>query len=162
MPLEIERKFLVISDGYRRGTSSIYRQAYLSLGSELIVRVRIVGKAAVLTVKGRTCGAVRVEFEYPIPVSDAKEILALCEQPPIEKRRWTVSAAGNTWEVDEFLGKNSGLTIAEIELADAHQEFALPDWIGQEVTDDPRYFNSYLVHHPYSEWARQDRDDTRR
>ena len=161
MPLEIERKFLVTSDGYRCGTSSLYRQGYLNTDPDRTVRVRITGDTAALTIKGRTTGATRPEFEYPIPFEEAEELLALCERPLIEKRRWLVPFEGMTWEVDEFFGDNDGLVVAEIELADESQKFAIPAWIGDEVTDDPRYFNANLARQPYSTWASKGDNDER-
>jgi adenylate cyclase len=106
-----------------------------------------------LTIKGRTVGATRAEWEYPIPMEDAHAFLdSLCEKPLIEKRRHRIPYAGMVWEVDEFLGENAGLVVAEIELESEHQEFSRPEWIGEEVTQDPRYFNANLLRHPYTKW----------
>ena len=116
------------------------------------VRVRIAGDVAQLTVKALTRGAVRQEFEYDIPVSDAREMIKLCEQPVIEKWRHVVPFAGFEWEVDEFLGVNEGLIVAEIELEHEDQEFDQPNWVGTEVTNDPKYFNSQLSIHPFTSW----------
>ena len=154
MAIEIERKFLVQGDEWRSmGTKSLLRQAYLSSHPERLVRVRVEGDAAYLTIKGKTHGATRQEWEYSIPLTDANELLnSLCEKPLIEKYRYRISYEGMTWEVDEFLGENAGLLVAEIELADESQAFAMPPWIGNEVTSDPRYFNSNLLKHPFSKW----------
>jgi CYTH domain-containing protein len=117
------------------------------------VRVRIEGGRAVLTIKGKTTGASRGEWEYDIPVADATELLdGLCEQPQVEKIRHRIEHAGHTWEVDEFLGLNAGLVVAEIELGAEDEAFEKPDWIGVEVTGDKRYYNSSLIRQPYSQW----------
>jgi CYTH domain-containing protein len=151
---EIERKYLVVGDEWRQpGTGNEFCQGYLSTVKERTVRVRVVGTRGFLTIKGITIGATRTEYEYEIPVDEARAMLAdLCEQPIIEKIRYEVDWEGLTWEVDEFLGVNSGLVVAEVELEDADREIALPEWIGEDVTDDPRYFNSNLVARPYSTW----------
>jgi len=116
------------------------------------VRVRIAGEEAFLTIKGTSVGARRAEFEYPIPVWDARELLALCEQPLIEKNRRKILHEGFVWEVDEFLGENLGLVVAEIELPAEDSVFAKPDWVGEEVTEDARYFNSNLSCTPFNRW----------
>lgn len=154
MATEIERKYLVVGDEWRQpGTGNEFRQGYLSTVKERTVRVRVVGTCGFLTIKGITIGATRTEYEYEIPVDEARAMLAdLCEQPIIEKIRYEVDWEGLTWEVDEFLGVNSGLVVAEVELEDADREITLPEWIGEDVTDDPRYFNSNLVARPYSAW----------
>lgn len=154
MATEIERKFLITGDAWRgRGTSSVFRQGYLSTVKERTVRVRVAGDQGSITIKGITIGATRTEFEYPIPFTDADAMLdELCEQPIIEKTRHVVEFDGTIWEIDEFAGVNEGLIVAEVELDSADQEFTLPRWIGDEVTDDPRYFNANLIAHPYSEW----------
>jgi len=154
MSREIERKYLVVGDAWRfLGTATEIRQGYLSTVKERTVRVRVVGDAAYLTIKGITRGATRTEFEYPIPVSDADEMLdELCERPLIEKTRHVVISAGMVWEIDEFAGVNDGLTIAEVELEREDQPFEIPDWVGDEVTADPRYFNANLIAHPFSRW----------
>jgi CYTH domain-containing protein len=151
---EIERKFLITGDAWRgRGTSTVFRQGYLSTVKERTVRVRVAGDQGSITIKGITIGATRTEFEYPIPFTDADAMLdELCEQPIIEKTRHVVEFDGTIWEIDEFAGVNEGLIVAEVELDSADQEFTLPRWIGDEVTDDPRYFNANLIAHPYSEW----------
>ena len=154
MGLEIERKFLVVGEAWRAlGTPTLLRQGYLSLDPERTVRVRIEGGSATLTIKGKNRGATRGEWEYPIPVPEAAELLdTLCHQPLVEKVRHRVNVGRHTWEVDEFLGANTGLVVAEIELASEGEGFDQPEWIGLEVTDDKRYFNSNLIRHPYSAW----------
>lgn len=153
MPLEIERKYTVINDAWRnQAVGSHYVQGYLSLDPERTVRVRMVADQAWLTIKGRSRGMVRSEYEYPIPPGHAGELLGMCLPPLIEKTRYCVMHAGLTWEVDEFSGENAGLLVAEIELDSADQIPELPDWVGDEVTDDPRYYNASLVRHPYRLW----------
>jgi len=151
---EIERKFLVAGEDWRalaRGTR--YRQGYLSTVKERTVRVRTIDDKGFLTIKGITVGATRSEYEYEIPAADADEMLDdLCEQPIIEKNRYEIPLAGVTWEVDEFLGVNDGLIVAEVELQSEDQSFPKPDWIGEEVTDDPKYFNANLIARPFSTW----------
>lgn len=152
MAIEIERKFLVVGEQWRTAKSRLYCQGYLNRDSKRTVRVRIAGDRAFLTIKGPTVGASRSEFEYEIPVDDAVQMLPLCEQPLIEKNRYIVEHAGLTWEVDEFLGSNAGLVVAEVELESESQPVELPDWIGQEVTGDSKYYNSRLSQNPFSEW----------
>ena len=155
MGVEIERKFLLKSEEWRAlGAPLLLRQGYLSSDPAPVVRVRIEGKQAFMTVKSKSVGATRGEWEYPIPLADANELLALCAPPLVEKFRRKIAFAGNVWEVDEFLGVNAGLVVAEIELASENQAFERPDWIGAEVTHDARYFNSALARHPYSAWQR--------
>jgi CYTH domain-containing protein len=117
----------------------------------------VAGSRAFLTVKGLTRGASRAEFEYEIPLADGEAMLALCDGPLVEKVRRVVAHAGHSWEIDEFMGENRGLVVAEIELASADEEFSRPSWLGEEVTSDPRYFNSNLAKAPYSSW-RAERD----
>ncbi|MDO8048652.1 CYTH domain-containing protein [Janthinobacterium sp. SUN211] len=154
MGIEIERKFLLAGDAWRGlGQSVLLRQGYLSSARERVVRVRIEGEQAMLTIKGANVGATRGEWEYPIPLADAAELLdGLCEQPLIEKVRHRIEHAGMVWEVDEFLGANAGLVVAEIELASEDQLFEKPDWIGAEVSGDARYYNANLIRHPFSQW----------
>jgi len=154
MALEIERKFLVRTDAWRSGTGVRYTQGYLNRDKLRTVRVRVAGDAGFLTVKGRSQGATRLEFEYPVPLADAQAMLALCEGPLIDKTRHTLVHAGQVWEVDEFHGDNAGLVVAEIELASEDQPFERPDWLGEEVTLDARYFNSALSERPYRSWFR--------
>jgi len=152
--VEIERKFLLAGDGWKSlGEPVFFKQGYLSSNKDRVVRVRIEGDRAVITIKGANKGATRGEWEYEIPVADAVELLdGLCEQPLIEKFRRRIPFAGNVWEVDEFLGVNAGLVVAEIELQSEDQQFDKPDWIGAEVTDDLRYLNSNLIKQPFSTW----------
>ncbi|MBF0136171.1 MAG: CYTH domain-containing protein [Magnetococcales bacterium] len=154
MGLEIERKFLVRGDAWRSlGKGTLYRQGFLSTDRERVVRVRLAGDVATLTIKGPNQGLVRPEFEYVIPLEDARFMLdALCIRPLIEKIRHGVPAGDLLWEVDEFLGDNLGLILAEVELTTADQVIDLPAWIGQEVSGDPRYFNSNLILNPYCRW----------
>jgi adenylate cyclase len=155
MPLEIERKFLVTGDGWRRPGGGVrYRQGYLSTEPGRSVRVRSGAGKAFLTIKGLTVNSTRPEYEYPIPPPDAEELLdTLCLKPLIEKTRYIVEHAGLRWEVDEFGGVNAGLVIAEVELASPDQRIELPYWVGAEVTDDPRYYNASLIAHPYAMWG---------
>lgn len=154
MGVEIERKFLVLDERWRTlGVGVPMRQGYLSSHPERVVRVRIEGAAAMLTIKGRLVGASRGEWEYPIPLADAEQLLAsLCEQPLIEKKRYRIEHEDMLWEIDEFFGENVGLVVAEIELEAEDQPFSRPDWLGAEVTDDARYFNANLISHPFSKW----------
>lgn len=154
MGIEIERKFLVLDDSWKKLADGVFlRQGYLSSAPERTVRVRSEGNRAFLTIKGKTVGATRGEWEYPIPPEDARDLLdRLCEQPLIEKYRYRIPYQGMTWEVDEFLGVNAGLVVAEIELESEGQTFVKPEWVGVEVTDDSRYFNASLVRRPFSEW----------
>jgi adenylate cyclase len=155
MGVEIERKFLVSSDAWRGlGEPVLLRQGYLSADPMRTVRVRIEGEQGVLTIKSKNEGASRGEWEYPIPLQDAEELLdRLCERPLVEKYRRRIDHQGFTWEVDEFLGENAGLVVAEIELPAEDAVFALPDWIGREVTGERRYYNSSLIRLPYSKWT---------
>ncbi len=152
MGTEIERKFLVTGDDWRQAPADAYAQGYLNRDQQRTVRVRVARGAAWLTVKGANRGATRAEFEYEIPVADAEQLLALCDGPIVRKWRRVVVHEGATWEVDEFLGDNAGLVVAEIELAHEDQPFARPPWLGKEVTHDARYFNSNLAAAPYSSW----------
>lgn len=154
MGVEIERKFLVDGEAWRTlGAATLLRQGYLSVDPARTVRVRIDGERAFLTIKGKSVGASRGEWEYPIPVADAAQLLdGLCQQPLVEKVRRRIAVGPHTWEVDEFLGANADLVVAEIELAFEDEAFDKPDWIGREVTGDTRYFNSNLIRHPYSQW----------
>jgi adenylate cyclase len=154
MGVEIERKFLVIGDDWReQGQGVFMRQGYICSDPGRIVRVRIEGGHAMLTIKGKTEGISRSEWEYPIPLTEAQELLdGLCEKPLIEKNRRRIEFGGFIWEVDEFFGENAGLVVAEIELESESQEFAKPDWIGAEVSHDRRYANANLFKHPFSRW----------
>ncbi len=154
MGKEIERKFLVRDDSWRalaKGTR--YRQGYLNSAKERTVRVRAAGEKAYLTIKGISVGASRAEYEYEIPLEDCQAMLEdLAEKPLIEKTRYKIPFGGLTWEVDEFLGENAGLIIAEVELATEGQAIEKPAWVGDEVTSDPRYFNANLIKHPFARW----------
>lgn len=158
MGVEIERKFLVASDAWRTlGEPILLRQGYLNADPARTVRVRIEGRPGhekgVLTIKSKSEGAARGEWEYPIPLLEAAELLErLCERPLVEKYRRRIAHAGFTWEVDEFLGENAGLVVAEIELPSEDTAFDKPMWIGREVTSDQRYYNSSLIRSPYSTW----------
>jgi adenylate cyclase len=157
MGTEIERKFLPKGDGWRRAVDSagvVIRQGYLSSVRERTVRVRVKGEEAFITVKGINSGASRAEFEYPIPMADAAWMLDhLCEKPMIDKTRYVVISNGCAFEIDEFHGENAGLVVVEVELTTEDQPVDLPDWIGEEVTRETRYFNSSLARHPYAEWG---------
>lgn len=152
MAIEIERKFLVNGNDWRNTPAVYYSQGYLSRVRERTVRVRIAGDLGYLTIKGISQGASRAEFEYEIPLDEARQMLALCEGPLIEKYRREINHGDMLWEVDEFLGENVGLVVAEIELESENQMFALPDWVGVEVTHDARYYNSNLSAVPFSTW----------
>lgn len=154
MAIEIERKFLVINTQYKiNAVSAVFKQGYLSIDSDKTVRVRSSGEKGFLTIKGRTRNCSREEFEYEIPVHEAEEMLEnLCIKPIIEKRRYFLSHEGCDWIVDEFSGLNEGLVVAEIELEDENQDFKKPEWLGNEISSDPRYFNSNLVLNPYKSW----------
>ncbi|MEJ2060090.1 MAG: CYTH domain-containing protein [Gammaproteobacteria bacterium] len=155
MGREVERKFLVISEAWRdRVDRSVrYRQGYLNQSGNASVRVRVSDQKAHLNIKGATLGVERQEYEYEIPLAEAHEILStLCEGPLIEKTRHYVEHAGHVWEVDVFEGDNAGLVVAEIELAEPEEAFERPDWLGEEVSHDPRYYNVCLVKHPYKDW----------
>jgi adenylate cyclase len=154
MGKEIEKKFLLVNDDWRElGIGVPYCQGYISSEKGRTVRVRIINDQGILTIKGPSDGAARLEFEYEIPVAEAREMLEfLCERPLIEKDRHKIEYAGFTWEVDEFKGDNRGLLFAEIELEEEGQEFEKPPWIGREVTGDSRYYNANLVKNPYSQW----------
>lgn len=154
MGIEIERKFLVKDDRWRSlGVGILYCQGYISSEKGRTVRVRVIGNQGYLTIKGPVSSRVRSEFEYVIPVEDAKEMLqTLCDRPFIEKKRHKISLGDLIWEVDEFFGDNQGLILAEVELKDPNQMIEIPDWIAEEVSHDPRYFNSNLVKNPYCQW----------
>jgi adenylate cyclase len=152
---EIERKFLVRGDAWRTASERRIRirQGYLVAEEERSARVRLAEGRATLAIKGATRGASRSEYEYAIPVDDAESLLGqLCLRPVIEKTRHLVEYAGRTWEVDEFHAENDGLLVAELELDSEDEDPALPDWVGAEVTADPRYLNVNLVRAPYREW----------
>ena len=155
MAIEIEHKFLLANDDWRKHVSRSvkYRQGYLSSQASSSIRVRISNEHAWLNIKSATIGAHRHEYEYEIPLTDADEILTnLCRKPLIEKTRYFVTHDQHLWEIDEFEGDNQGLIVAEIELDVIGRSFSKPLWLGQEVTEDLRYYNNNLAVHPYSEW----------
>jgi len=155
MATEIERKFLVLSDDWRNSANqgSMYRQGYLAGGRHSSIRVRIAGDKATLNIKSAELAIRRSEYEYPIPLQDAEEILAkLCGGSLIEKIRYLVPYEGHVWEIDVFAGENQGLVVAELELEQEEESFARPDWLGEEVSDDPRYYNVNLVSCPFKDW----------
>jgi CYTH domain-containing protein len=155
MGKEIERKFVVDTAAWKpQGAGTHFKQGYLNSQKERVVRVRIEGDRAKLTVKGPSVGVTRSEFEYAIPVEDAALLLDnLCEQPLIDKHRHKEVHGGKTWEIDVFHGENEGLVVAEIELTSEDEKFAAPAWAIREVSSDPRYFNSNLLKHPFCSWA---------
>lgn len=157
MSTEIERKFLVLRDQWHEDPAqgTRYRQGYLSVDPDRVVRVRTEGARAFLTIKGRTAGVTRDEYEFAIPLADAEALLdRLCLRPLIEKVRHRIPYDGHRWEVDVFAGANEGLVVAELELRSANESFTRPPWVGREVSADPRYFNANLVSHPFKEWSR--------
>ena len=169
MGIEIERKFLVAGDGWRTAAHKVVpmAQGYLNdlaamdTGAmKASVRVRIQGDEAYLNLKSRELGHTRQEFDYPIPVEDARGLLALSVGGLVDKRRHYVDVGGHLWEVDEFLGDNAGLVVAEIELGAADEAFEKPAWIGREVTDAKRYYNLALAARPYSQWSEAERAGT--
>ena len=158
MALEIERKFLLRTDDWRAAVESreLLRQGYLSSGSQCSIRARIAGEQAWINLKARRSGMTRLEFEYSIPVADANEILdELAQGPILEKYRHRIPAGEYVWEVDEFLGENAGLIVAEIELPNENAQFDRPSWVGEEVTEDERYYNFNLAKNPYSQWRHE-------
>jgi adenylate cyclase len=160
MALEIERKFLLRSDEWRSqvATRMVLRQGYLGSGSRASIRVRIAGEQAWLNLKAKRSGMTRLEYEYPIPRQDADEILEqLCEGPLIEKYRHELPLGTHVWEIDEFLGDNGGLIVAEIELDHESEPFARPNWLGLEVTHDERYYNFNLAQRPFKSWSVDER-----
>jgi adenylate cyclase len=159
MGTEIERKFLLKSDAWRsQGVGKFYCQGYVTKSTGVTVRVRVVGTQGYITLKGRAENAVRPEFEYEIPVDDAQEMLNLwCHPRIVEKIRYRIPMGDVVWEVDEFQGFNLGLIVAEVELRSAHQVIDLPDWVGQEVSEEDRYYNSNLALYPYSLWTQNEK-----
>ena len=155
MAQEIERKFLLLNADWQHqvSRSAHYRQGYLTDGGRCSIRVRIAGEQAFLNIKSITLGIRRTEYEYPLPVEEAAEMLsAFTLGQEIVKTRHFVEYGKHTWEIDVFEGVNQGLVVAEVELDDEAEVFERPAWIGQEVSEDPRYYNVYLAHHPYSSW----------
>ena len=165
MGIEIERKFRVVGEGWRAqaGRSVRIAQGYINDMAALregrqnaSVRVRIAGEQAFLNLKSRELGTTRQEFDYPVPVADAEALLALCVGGRIDKIRHYVEVEGHTFEVDEFRGDNAGLVVAELELESAGQAYPRPEWLGQEVTEELRYYNLALAERPYSRWSAQE------
>lgn len=154
MAQEIERKFLVKDAAWRQGTEGkLYRQGYIPTNNATTVRVRIAGDRGYLTLKGATSGVSRQEFEYDIPLADAESMLTdLCAPSLIEKKRYRIVVGAHLWEVDEFLGDNAGLVLAEVELESETETVDLPPWIGEEVSHDARYYNASLAKSPYRTW----------
>jgi adenylate cyclase len=155
MTTETERKFLVKKDIWQKTEKPIpdfYRQGYLYSDVNKTIRIRITSVKAYLTIKGKTIGASRPEFEFEIPKEDAEQMLNQMAENSLEKYRYKIKFEGKLWELDEFKGENEGLLLAEIELDNESETFALPPWAGEEVTQDNRYFNSYLARHPFSKW----------
>jgi adenylate cyclase len=155
MGTEIERKFLVANDRWREYASGgkKFLQGYLGGNDACSIRVRLEGDQANLNIKSRTLGIQRNEYEFPIPLPETETILqSLCEKPLIEKTRFCVTHDNHLWEIDVFSGENEGLVVAEIELASADEAFTIPDWAGDEVSGDPRYYNVCLVSNPYKNW----------
>lgn len=154
MGIEIERKYLVKSDKWKSfGIKKFYQQGYLLIDKSKTIRVRTIDDKGFLTIKGASTGISRSEFEYEVPIEDAKFLLNnLCEKPIIEKYRTKIELNELIWEVDEFINDNAGLVIAEVELKNENQKIDLPDWIGEEVSGNNHYNNSYLVKNPYKKW----------
>ena len=155
MPIEIERKYLLRSDDWKQASDQgrYIVQGYLAGSEQASVRVRIEGNRANINIKSATLGVYRKEYEYPVPLEQAREMLdTLCEHPLIEKTRYIVKHDGLEWEIDVFAGENDGLVVAEVELESEDQKINLPDWCGEEVSDDPRYYNVSLGKHPFSAW----------
>jgi CYTH domain-containing protein len=155
MAKEIERKFLLADRSCLNGLDGTrLSQGYLSRGDGATVRVRVAGDAAWLTIKGGARGIVRSEYEYPVPVADAVAMLdEFCAGARIDKTRYRLEYHGHVWEIDVFHGANEGLVVAEIELEHEDEEFARPPWLGDEVSDDPRYLNAVLIDRPYTTWG---------
>jgi adenylate cyclase len=156
MATEIERKFVVVGDGWKRDADSgtTMRQGYLCADEKRSVRVRLADREAKLTIKGASEGNARSEYEYEIPERDAREMLdALGVGTPIAKTRYTLERDGRVWEIDVFEDDNAGLVLAEVELDDENETVTVPDWAGKEVTADPRYYNAYLTRHPFCSWS---------
>ncbi|MGB3294705.1 MAG: CYTH domain-containing protein [Phormidesmis sp.] len=155
MAQEIERKFLVVGDSWRSlAVGQSYCQGYIATARvDRSVRIRIAGNQGYLTIKGPAQGLSRAEFEYAIPITEAREMLeTLCDRPLIEKTRYRLPVDDVVWEIDEFAGENAGLIVAEVELSSEDQQIVLPDWVGQEVSGEARYYNASLVKNPYCHW----------
>ncbi len=155
MNLEIERKFLVKDDSWKNnaGEGVLYKQAYLISNPDRSVRIRRTGDGAFITIKGpTTTGGSKLEYEYEIPVSDTDVLFTLCQDGSIEKTRYEVLVGDHTWEIDVFGGLNEGLVVAEIELTSVDEKFEIPEWVGEDVTEDRRYINSKLIENPFTTW----------
>jgi CYTH domain-containing protein len=162
MGREIERRFLVNGGWPKRSKGMFCIQAYLPTKGRHVVRMRIMGKTAAIAIKAKGKGISRTEFEYPIPIKDAFTIIeTLCAKPCIEKTRYKIRHKGVLWEIDVFEGENKGLIIAEVELESEDQKFDLPDWVGKEITHDPRYLNVNLAKHPFTKWTKTQRSERR-
>lgn len=159
MGQEIERKFLLANDNWRGLVDGLaMKQGYLNYDPACTVRVRLAGNEAFLTIKGKNRGLTRLEFDVPIPPAEAEAMLAsLAQGPLVEKTRYAIPFQGHIFEVDEFSGLNQGLILAEVELASENEAVALPDWIGQEVSHDARYYNANLARHPFSAWPENEK-----
>lgn len=160
MATEIERKFLINEDmALPEGGGVRFTQGYLPGSGAVSTRVRIAGDEAWLTIKGPTEGNSRLEFEYPIPLDEAEQLLTqLCERPLIDKRRYLLEEGGKTWELDIFAGDNLGLRVAEVELESEDEAVELPEWVVREVSGEARYYNVNLVRHPYSQWSEAEKN----
>ncbi len=154
MGIEIERKYLVKSDVWKSlGDKKFYQQGYLLIDKNRTIRIRTIEDKGFITIKGSAKGISRNEFEYEIPVEEARVILeTLCEKPFIKKYRTKIQLNNLIWEVDEFIDENNGLVIAEVELENENQKIDIPNWIGEEVTGDMKYFNSMLIKNPFTKW----------
>lgn len=155
MATEIERKFLVVNNNWQQSIQrqEHYLQGYLSNTKQSSIRIRITDDKANLNIKSATLGITRDEYDYAIPIDEASEMLNnLCEKPILEKTRYFVIHGQHTWEIDVFAGENEGLIVAEIELQSIDEAFDKPNWIGEDVSNDPRYYNVCLVTHPYKDW----------
>ena len=158
MALEIERKFLVnrtLWEKLLKPAGDFFRQGYLLADPQKTVRVRLANNEAFLTIKGKTQGATRPEYEYQIPQTDARELLDSFAEAELSKTRYKIMHAGKLWEIDEFTGENEGLILAEIELTSEDETFALPDWVTEEVTGQRKYYNSQLCANPYKTWKNE-------
>ena len=155
MPIEIERKFLLVNNNWRELVkySHRIRQGYMGEIGQASVRIRVQGDKANINIKSATLTMRRMEYEYEIPLPEAEEMLdQLCNQPQVDKTRYIVEQGKHKWEIDEFYGDNQGLVMAEIELSDEMEAFDKPEWLGKEVTQDPRYYNVNLIKQPYKSW----------
>jgi adenylate cyclase len=162
MATEIERKFLVANENWKSAAEAPthYRQGYLSTEGRAAIRVRLSDKGAVLTIKASVAGTTRAEFEYDMPAEDAHELLDnFCVGTVIEKSRYCLQHQGHLWEIDVFAGDNAGLVMAEVELKSEAEDIQRPDWLGEEVTGDARYYNDYLAKHPYRHWQENEQNN---